>query len=107
MTTAPYYTSRGPDRNAQQRKESWKSSQLSCCPRWHFSGLPSMMRSMPTKDCSTEPCRRCGKTPRADALGYCRDCADTLALRGLLVPLPAKYAGEAQAEVETEPAPEE
>ena len=53
---------------------------------------------MPKKEWIHEPCKRCGKTPRADATGYCRDCADTLALRGLLVPRPGQHSGEAQAE---------
>jgi len=61
-----------------------------------------MMSRMPKQDSTLELCRRCGKTPRADSTGYCSDCADTLALRGLLVPLPGQHAGEAPAE--TDPA---
>ena len=61
-----------------------------------------MMSRMPKKEWITEPCRRCGKTPRADAMGFCRDCADTLALRGLLVPLPGQHSGEAPAETDPE-----
>jgi toxin ParE1/3/4 len=56
---------------------------------------------MPKKDWTSEFCKRCGKTPRADAAVYCTDCADTLALRGLLIPLPGQPAGEASAETDT------
>jgi len=54
-----------------------------------------MMRGMPKSEGGTEPCQRCGHAPRADALRYCRDCADTLALRGLFVPPPGLPADEA------------
>jgi len=54
-----------------------------------------MMRGMPKSEGGTEPCQRCDQAPRADSLRYCRDCADTLALRGLLVPQPGLPADEA------------
>lgn len=66
-----------------------------------------MIHRMPKNEGVMEPCRRCGKIPRADAMDYCWDCADTLALRGLLVPLPEKYVGEAPAEAEPDPPPED
>jgi hypothetical protein len=56
-----------------------------------------MMGRMQTKEWITEPCKRCGKTPRYDYDGYCMDCADDLALRGLMAPRPGQHAGEAQA----------
>jgi len=66
-----------------------------------------MMRRMPKEEGPQELCKRCGKTPRADAMNYCRDCADTLALRGLLIPLPGQDAGEAYAETEQETTPDD
>jgi hypothetical protein len=60
-----------------------------------------MMRRMHQQTWTTAPCKRCGKTPRTDYDGYCLDCADTLALRGLLAPLPGQNAGEALADPET------
>jgi hypothetical protein len=57
-----------------------------------------MMRRMAKKEWVTEPCRRCGKTPRFDYNGYCMDCADDLALRGLIAPPSGQSAGEAAAE---------
>jgi hypothetical protein len=65
------------------------------------------MHRMSKEEGTQDLCKRCGKTPRADVTGYCRDCADTLALRGLLVPLPEKYAGEAPAEIEPETMPDD
>jgi hypothetical protein len=65
-----------------------------------------MMRPMPKNEGGTEPCQRCGKAPRADALGYCRDCADTLALRGLLVLQYGLVADEAHAETDPDRTPE-
>jgi hypothetical protein len=62
----------------------------------------SMMPRMPKHDWPLELCTRCGKTPRADATGYCWDCADTLALHGLMVPLPGQHADKAAAEAEPE-----
>lgn len=52
-----------------------------------------MMRRMPKKEWITEPCRRCGKTPRFDFEGYCMDCAEDLALRGLIAPPSGQGAG--------------
>jgi len=66
-----------------------------------------MMYYMLTNEWSPELCKRCGKTPCADATGYCRDCADTLAWRGLLAPLPGQHAGEAAAEAEPESRPDD
>jgi hypothetical protein len=54
-----------------------------------------MMSCMTKQDWALELCQRCGKIPRADSTGYCGDCADTLALRGLLVPRPGQHSGEA------------
>jgi hypothetical protein len=53
---------------------------------------------MAKQDWITEPCRRCGKTPRYDYDGYCMDCADDLALRGLRAPRPDQDADTAEAE---------
>jgi len=61
-----------------------------------------MMRLMPKKEWITEPCRRCGKTPRYDYNGYCMDCAEDLALRGLMAPPSGQSSAEAQAETATE-----
>jgi hypothetical protein len=66
-----------------------------------------MMRCMPKEEGPRELCKRCGKTPCADATAYCRDCADTLTLRGLLVPLPGQHTGEAPAETGTETTPDD
>ena len=64
-----------------------------------------MMRHMPKEDWRTELCKRCGQAPRADSLKYCQACAETLALRGLLAPLPAKDAEEAHAAPDPELTP--
>ena len=61
-----------------------------------------MMHHMPKKEWITEPCRRCGKTPRYDYDGYCMDCAEDLALRGLVAPPSGQSAGGAAAELDRE-----
>jgi len=66
-----------------------------------------MMHRVPKQDWTSELCKRCGKPPRADATGYCQDCADTLALRGLLVPLPGQHAGEALADTDPVTTPDD
>jgi len=66
-----------------------------------------MMSSMLKMEWSTEPCRRCGKTPRYDYDGYCMECADDLALRGLRAPRPDQDADPSQAETETRSPPKE
>src|SRR5215813_15488592 len=70
--------------------------------QWRFSGPLYMMRLMPKKEWITEPCRRCGKTPRYDYDGYCMDCAEDLALRGLVAPPSGQSAGGAAAELDRE-----
>jgi hypothetical protein len=56
------------------------------------------MSRMPKKEWITEPCRRCGKTPRYDYDSYCMDCTDDLALRGLRAPRPDLEADLSQAD---------
>ena len=61
-----------------------------------------MMRPMPKKEWSAAPCRRCGKTPHSDYEGYCRECAEDLALRGLIASPLGQSAGEAPVESDLE-----
>jgi hypothetical protein len=56
---------------------------------------------------TSEPCKRCGQTPRGDYAGYCRDCADVLVLRGLLAPFAGQSIDETQQETETESSTED
>jgi len=55
---------------------------------------------MAKKEWITEPCRRCGKTPRYDFDGYCMDCAEDLALRGLYAPMPDRGSYETETEAD-------
>jgi hypothetical protein len=61
-----------------------------------------MMRRMPMKEWITEPCKRCGKTPRYDFDGCCMECAEDLALRGLMAPPSGLSLDEASAQTDTE-----
>jgi hypothetical protein len=61
-----------------------------------------MMRRMPTKEWSREPCNRCGKTPHSDYDGYCLECAEDLALRGLIAPPSDPHSDEASAQTDSE-----
>lgn len=57
----------------------------------------AMRRMMKMNNMVFTPCRRCGKTPRADYYGFCMDCADELGISEVFHPSEMQIA-KAQAQ---------